>query len=94
MSDSIRVYALSTCIHCKRAKEYLDQCGVDYTPVHLDWMTGQERTDALTEMKQHNPAQSFPTILIGDTVIVGFKKDEIEKALGIEQNQDKESSGS
>jgi len=92
MSDPIRVYALSTCIHCKHAKEYLDQCGVEYTPVHVDWMTGQERTDALTELKEHNPAQSFPTIIIGDTVIVGFKKGEIEKALGIGQNQ--ESSGS
>ena len=84
MPDPIRVFALSTCIHCKRAKEYLDQCGVEYTPVHVDWMTGQERTDILAEMKQYNPAQSFPTIIIGDTVIIGFKKEEIEKALGKE----------
>ncbi|SMP77807.1 glutaredoxin family protein [Desulfonatronum lacustre] len=94
MPAPIRVYALSTCIHCKRAKEFLDQCGAEYTPVHLDWMTGQERTDALTEMKQYNPAQSFPTILIGDSVIVGFKKEEIEKALGIDPAQAKEPSAS
>ncbi|GAB6057165.1 glutaredoxin family protein [Desulfonatronum parangueonense] len=87
MSDQIRVYALSTCIHCKRAKEFLDKCGVEYDCKHVDWMTGQERTDTLAEMKQYNPAQSFPTIIIGDTIIVGFKKEEIEKALGMEPSE-------
>lgn len=82
MPQDIRVFALSTCIHCKNAKEFLDQCGVEYDCKHVDWMTGQERTDALSEMKKYNPAQSFPTIVIDDKVIVGFKKDEIEKALG------------
>jgi glutaredoxin-like protein NrdH len=83
MTQPIRVYALSTCIHCKKAKEFLDQCGVAYEPTHVDWLTGQERSDTLAEMKKFNPAQSFPTIIIGDKVIVGFKQDEIETALGI-----------
>jgi glutaredoxin-like protein NrdH len=84
MADNIRVFALSTCIHCKRAKEYLDECGVEYTPVHVDWLTGEERNNTLTEMKEYNPAQTFPTIVIDDAVIIGFKKEEIEKALGRE----------
>ncbi len=83
MTQPIRVYALSTCIHCKKAKEFLDHCGVAYEPTHVDWLTGQERSDTLAEMKKFNPAQSFPTIIIGDKVIVGFKQDEIETALGI-----------
>jgi glutaredoxin-like protein NrdH len=82
MSEDVRVFALSTCIHCKRTKEYLDECGIKYECTHVDWLTGQERTDVLAEMKKYNPAQSFPTIVIGDKVIIGFKKDEIEKALG------------
>ena len=84
MPDSIRVFALSTCIHCKKAKEFLDECGVAYNPVHVDWLTGDERSEILAEMKKYNPAQSFPTIVIGDTVIIGFKKEEIEKAIGKE----------
>ncbi|HDQ40662.1 MAG TPA: glutaredoxin family protein [Desulfonatronum sp.] len=83
MTPPIRVYAISTCIHCKRAKEYLDQCGAPYEPIHVDLLTGQERSDALTEVKKYNPAQSFPTIIIGDVVIVGFRQNEIASALGI-----------
>lgn len=83
MTPPIRVFALSTCIHCKRAKEFLDKCGVAYEPTHVDWLTGQERSAAMTEMKKYNPAQSFPTIIIGDKVIVGFRQDEIASALGL-----------
>jgi glutaredoxin-like protein NrdH len=32
---------------------------------------------------KYNPQRSFPTIIIGDKIIVGFKEDEIRKALGI-----------
>jgi hypothetical protein len=34
-------------------------------------------------VKKWNPNCSFPTIIIGDKVIVGFKKDEIKEALGL-----------
>ncbi|WP_291321584.1 glutaredoxin family protein [Desulfonatronospira sp.] len=83
MSQEVKIFALSTCIHCKKAKEYLDQCGVKYTPVHVDWLTGEERNNTLAELKKYNPAASFPTILVGDRVIVGFRKDELDQALGI-----------
>lgn len=83
MPPEIRVYALSTCIHCKKAKEFLDKCGVVYIPTHVDLMTGQERADTMVEVKKYNPALSFPTIIIGDNVIIGFRQDEIEAALGI-----------
>ncbi len=83
MSQTVRIFALSTCIHCKKAKEYLDECKVNYPPVHVDWLTGEERNNSLAELKKYNPAASFPTILVGDRVIVGFKKDELDRALGI-----------
>jgi glutaredoxin len=34
-------------------------------------------------VKKLNPNCSFPTIIIGDKVIVGFKEDEIKEALGL-----------
>lgn len=83
MAPNIRVFALSTCIHCKKAKEYLDKCSVAYDPTYVDLLTSQERSDALAEMRKYNPTQSFPTIIIGDKVIVGFRQDEIESALGL-----------
>ncbi|WP_291319950.1 glutaredoxin family protein [Desulfonatronospira sp.] len=83
MSQEVKVFALSTCIHCKKAKEYLDECGVDYTSIHVDWLTGEDRNNTLAELKKYNPAVSFPTIIAKDKVIVGFKKGELDQALGI-----------
>ncbi len=79
--NDIKVYALSTCIHCRNAKKYLDECGVKYECVHVDELTGDERKKIVQEVKEHNPAVSFPTIVIHDKVVVGFHKDQIDEAL-------------
>lgn len=79
--DDVKVYALSTCIHCRNAKKYLDECGVKYNCVHVDELMGEERKNIVKELKDHNPAVSFPTIVIKDTVVVGYHKDKIDKAL-------------
>lgn len=81
MSKDVNVYALSTCIHCKNAKKYLDECGVKYNCVYVDRLAGQERKDVIEKVKEYNPAVSFPTIVIEDSVVVGFNKDKIDKAL-------------
>ena len=80
MSD-IKVYALSTCIHCRNAKKYLDECGVKYDCIHVDQLSGDERNEVVREVKKRNPAVSFPTIVIKDKVVVGYHKDQIDKAL-------------
>lgn len=81
MSDDIKVYALSTCIHCRNAKKYLDECGVKYKCVHVDELKGEERKKIVQEIKEHNPSVSFPTLVIRDKVVIGFHKDKIDKAL-------------
>jgi glutaredoxin len=78
----VKVYALSTCIHCKNAKKYLDDMGVEYECVHVDQLSGDERKAVVEEVRRYNPATSFPTVVIDDEcVVVGFKKDELDKIL-------------
>jgi glutaredoxin-like protein NrdH len=77
----IKVYALSTCGHCRRARRLLDELGAKYTAVEVDRLGGAERSLALSEMRQFNPALSFPTILIGEKVIVGNRESLIREAL-------------
>ncbi len=81
MPKDIKLYALSTCIHCKRTKEFLDELGIEYDFTYLDQLSGEERDQAIEEVKKFNPALSFPTLVVGDECIVGFKKDKIEKAV-------------
>jgi glutaredoxin-like protein NrdH len=79
----VKLYALSTCIHCRNTKEYLDGCGVGYECVDVDKLEGEERKAMIEEVKKVNPSCSFPTLIIGDKIIVGFRKDEIREALNL-----------
>ena len=77
----VKIYSLSTCAHCRSTKRFLDQCTVQYDFTDVDLLDGEERKAVLEDVRKWNPRCSFPTILIGDTVIVGFREDEIKKAL-------------
>ena len=91
MSDNakndVQVYSLSTCSHCKSVKKLLSECTVHYDFVDVDLLEGEERKAILEDVKKFNPRCSFPTIIIGETVVVGFKEKEIREALNLE-NQD------
>jgi glutaredoxin len=81
MKKSVKVFALSTCIHCKHCKEYLDERSQPYECVYVDKLAGEERKNTIEEIKKVNPTLSFPTVMVGDKVIVGFDRQEIDKAL-------------
>jgi glutaredoxin len=49
----------------------------------VDLLEGEERKAILEDVKKLNPKCSFPTIMIGDKVIVGYKEEEIKEALGL-----------
>jgi len=84
MSDnSVKVFSLSTCSHCKSTKKFLSDCTIKYEFVDVDQLQGDERKAILEDVKKFNPRCSFPTIIIGDKVIVGFKEKEIKEALGL-----------
>ncbi len=82
-NSSVQIYSLSTCSHCKAAKKFLSDCTIKYEFVDVDLLTGDERKAILEDVKKFNPKCSFPTIIIGETVIVGYKEKEIREALGI-----------
>lgn len=84
MSDSkVKIYSLSTCGHCKSTKKFLNNCSVQYDFVDVDTLGKDERKAILHDIKQLNPRCSFPTIVIGDKVIVGYKEDKIKEALDL-----------
>jgi len=80
----VKVYSLSTCSHCKAAKKFLGECTIRYDFVDVDLLEGDERKAIVEDVRKFNPRCSFPTIIIGEKVIVGFKETEIKEALGME----------
>ena len=77
----VTLYALSTCIWCKKTKELLSSLGVDFNYIYVDLLKGDDRSKIIDEVKQYNPSCSFPTLVIGDKCIVGFREKEIREAL-------------
>lgn len=82
-TPDVKLYALSTCSHCKSTKKLLDECTVEYQVVEVDLLEGEERKAILEDVKKINPRCSFPTVIIGEKVIVGYKEKEIKEALGL-----------
>jgi len=79
----VKMFSLSTCSHCKTTKKFLNDCTIKFDFVDVDLLEGEERKAILEDVKKFNPKCSFPTIIIGETVIVGFKENEIKEALGL-----------
>lgn len=78
----IKLFALSTCGWCGRTKKLLDSLGVDYSYVDVDLLDGGDREEAMKEIEHWNPDRTFPTLVINDKCIVGFKESDIKEALG------------
>ncbi|MGA8829990.1 MAG: glutaredoxin family protein [Desulfomonilaceae bacterium] len=80
--EQCKLYSLSTCSHCKACKRFLGDCGIEYEFTDVDLLSDEDRKPVLDEIKQLTSRCAFPTLIIGEKVIVGFKEQEIKEALG------------
>jgi glutaredoxin len=84
MGNTVKVYSLSTCSHCKAAKKFLSDASVPYDFTDVDLLEGEEKALVLNEVRKYNPRLTFPTIIVNnDRVIIGFQDREIKEALGL-----------
>jgi glutaredoxin len=77
------LYALSTCGHCRNTKKLLDSHNIKYDFVDVDLLPREEMNTTIEEVRKVNPQVAFPTVIIGDKVIVGYREQEILEALGL-----------
>jgi len=61
----------------------MSDCNVKYEFTDVDLLTGEEKNAVMADVRRLNPRCSFPTIIIGDKVIVGFNETAIREALGL-----------
>jgi glutaredoxin len=77
----IEFYGLSTCMWCKKTKAYLDEKNIEYSHVFVNELQGDEKEKARNRVRELNPNMSFPTLKIGDIIIIGHHPEEMEEAL-------------
>jgi len=85
-NDKHRVmfYGLSTCVWCKRTRQLLERHDAAFEFAYVDLLEDEEKEAVKAEMREFNPKESFPTIVIdGGRCIAGYKPNEIEEALGL-----------
>jgi len=50
----IMLYALSTCVWCRKTKSLLDKLGLEYSYIYMDLIGGKEKEDALKDLEKWN----------------------------------------
>ena len=80
---TVKVFALSTCPYCRMARAYLDENGVAYDVIEVDLLEGEEKDSAVAEVKEISGGTSFPVVIVGDEIIVGFNKKRMKELLGL-----------
>lgn len=78
------LYALSTCVWCKKTKGFLNELGVEYRYVDVDLVPEDDREEIVRMLARWNQQRSYPTLVVNRArCIVGFKPEEIKEALGL-----------
>lgn len=80
---TVKMYTLSTCGHCKAAKQFMGDHAISHEFTDVDLLSGDTRRSVIDEVRRYNPGCSFPTILVGDKVIIGFNEKALSEALGL-----------
>jgi glutaredoxin len=79
----VMLYALSTCVWCKKTRRLLGDLGIKYSYVYVDLLPQKEQDEALDEVVRWNPDATFPTLVIDNSqCIAGYKPDALREKLG------------
>ncbi len=75
---SVKIYTTTTCPYCRMAKEYFKKNNVKYTEINVE-----DDEKAAEEMIEKSGQMGVPVIDVNGTIIVGFDKPAIDKALKV-----------
>jgi glutaredoxin len=79
----VMLYALSTCVWCKKTKRLLNQLGIGYSYVDADLASAEDKEQINSVVLKWNPSGSYPTIVIDDKQsITGYDPEKIKEVLG------------
>ncbi len=79
----IRIFALSTCMWCKKTKKFFKDNNIAYSYVDVDLLSGDELNECLTEQLKYTGEETYPLIAIGeDDYILGYNKERLDELIG------------
>jgi glutaredoxin 3 len=72
----ITIYSTNTCPYCVMAKEYFEEHKIEFVEKNV-----QTDHEAAKEMVEKTHQMGVPVIDVNGTVIIGFDREAIEKAM-------------
>ena len=79
----VKLYALSTCVWCKKTRALLEELGVTYDYEYVDLAAPVRQDEIEAEIVALAERASYPTIITATGYVVGFRPDEIKELLGV-----------
>ena len=75
------IYALTTCLWCKKTKKYFEDKKIPFEAVDYDSQPEPKQEEMMKEMKASGCTGSFPFTKIGASCVQGYDPDEFDKLL-------------
>jgi len=83
-SHKVFMYAISTCVWCKRTKQFLKDNNVEFEYVDIDLCSDEDQEKIEEDITKRGGELIYPTIIVDDKILVtGYKLDKISEALGL-----------
>ncbi len=79
----VKLYALSTCVWCKKTRALLEELGVTYDYEYVDLAPPSRQDEIEAEVIALAGRASYPAIITENGYVVGYQPDEIKALLGL-----------
>jgi len=77
------MYTLSTCPWCRKTKKYFTDHNIPFQYIDYDLQSVQEQEKIEQEMNKRSGPLSFPWVLIGDELVVGWNPAKYDELMGL-----------
>ena len=79
MADKkVTIYTTNICPWCIKSKEFFKENKISYKEKNV-----QENPKLANELLEKSGQMGVPVIMIGDSVLIGFNKERVKKALNL-----------
>ena len=78
----IKIYALSTCIWCRKCKTFFDNNDIAYSYCYVDLLPQEEQDEIEEMLGEYTTIISYPMVFAdGHDVVVGYNEKKLKKII-------------
>jgi len=77
----VTIYALSTCLWCRKTKKYFEENKVPFETIDYDKQDEDRQEKMMEEMRAVGCGGSFPFVRIGASCVQGYDPAEFDRLL-------------